>query len=120
MLRAERNLVATETGPGTPVGNLFRRYWIPAMHAVGAAGERMPAGAGQAPLGAAARLARHARATPRSPMSSARIAACRCGSVATSRTGCAARIMAGSTTTPASASRCRRSRPKAASARRSS
>ena len=65
MLRAEQNKFATETGPGTPMGNLFRRYWIPAMHAVGAAGERMPAGAGQAPVGAAARLARHAGATSR-------------------------------------------------------
>ena len=33
MLRAEQNKFAVETGPGTPMGNLFRRYWIPAMHA---------------------------------------------------------------------------------------
>src|SRR5260370_30571634 len=33
MLRAEQNKFATETGPGTPMGKLFRRYWIPAMHA---------------------------------------------------------------------------------------
>ena len=29
MLTDERNTLVTETGPGTPVGNLFRRYWIP-------------------------------------------------------------------------------------------
>ena len=33
MLRADQNTFATETGPGTPMGNLFRRYWIPALHA---------------------------------------------------------------------------------------
>src|SRR6266704_6486287 len=33
MLRAEQNKFATETGPGAPMGNLLRRYWIPAMHA---------------------------------------------------------------------------------------
>ena len=61
MLRAEQNQFVTETGPGTPMGELFRRYWIPAMHAERAAGKRMPAGAGQAPVRAAAGLARHAR-----------------------------------------------------------
>ena len=48
-------------------------------------------------------------------MSSVPTAACRCGSAATRRTGCAARTTAGSTTTPASASRCRRNRRRAAS-----
>ena len=33
MLRAEQNTFATQTGPGTPMGEMFRRYWIPAMHA---------------------------------------------------------------------------------------
>ena len=33
MLRADQNTFATETGPGTPMGDLFRRYWIPALHA---------------------------------------------------------------------------------------
>ena len=33
MLRAEQNTFATRTGPGTPMGDMFRRYWIPAMHA---------------------------------------------------------------------------------------
>lgn len=29
MLTDERNGLVTQTGPGTPMGNLFRRYWIP-------------------------------------------------------------------------------------------
>ena len=31
MLRAHENEFITQTGPGTPMGNLFRRYWIPAL-----------------------------------------------------------------------------------------
>ena len=31
MLSHERNEVLTRTGPGTPTGELMRRYWIPAM-----------------------------------------------------------------------------------------
>jgi phthalate 4,5-dioxygenase len=31
MLRQEQNEFVTRTGPGTPLGNLFRRYWIPAL-----------------------------------------------------------------------------------------
>lgn len=31
MLRAEQNQLVTQTGPGTPMGELFRRYWIPAL-----------------------------------------------------------------------------------------
>ena len=27
----EQNALLTETGPGTPMGDLFRRYWIPAL-----------------------------------------------------------------------------------------
>src|SRR6185437_14741713 len=33
MLRAEQNTFATQTGPGTPMGETVRRYWIPALHA---------------------------------------------------------------------------------------
>ncbi|MGZ0247048.1 MAG: hypothetical protein ACKVH1_14010, partial [Alphaproteobacteria bacterium] len=29
VLTHDRNKLVTETGPGTPTGNLFRRYWIP-------------------------------------------------------------------------------------------
>ncbi len=30
-MRAEQNEFLTRTGPGTPMGDLFRRYWIPAL-----------------------------------------------------------------------------------------
>lgn len=31
MLKKEQNELVTQTGPGTPMGNLFRRYWMPAL-----------------------------------------------------------------------------------------
>lgn len=31
MLKAEQNEMITRSGPGTPMGALFRRYWIPAL-----------------------------------------------------------------------------------------
>jgi len=31
MITHEQNALLTQTGPGTPMGDLFRRYWIPAM-----------------------------------------------------------------------------------------
>ena len=31
MLRAEQNELVTRTGSGTPMGELFRRYWMPAL-----------------------------------------------------------------------------------------
>ncbi len=31
MLSAEENKTITQVGPGTPMGELFRRYWLPAM-----------------------------------------------------------------------------------------
>src|SRR5690349_2890052 len=31
MLSQEQNEFLTRTGPGTPMGELFRRYWIPAL-----------------------------------------------------------------------------------------
>ena len=30
MLRREINELLTQTGPGTPMGELFRQYWMPA------------------------------------------------------------------------------------------
>jgi phthalate 4,5-dioxygenase len=30
-IKAELNELLTRTGPGTPMGNLFRRYWLPAL-----------------------------------------------------------------------------------------
>jgi phenylpropionate dioxygenase-like ring-hydroxylating dioxygenase large terminal subunit len=31
MLKAEHNQLVTQTGPGTPMGQMLRRYWIPIM-----------------------------------------------------------------------------------------
>ena len=31
MLRTEINELLTQTGPGTPMGQLFRRYWQPVL-----------------------------------------------------------------------------------------
>jgi phthalate 4,5-dioxygenase oxygenase subunit len=31
VLKQELNELLTLTGPGTPMGNLFRQYWIPAL-----------------------------------------------------------------------------------------
>ncbi|HLQ26326.1 MAG TPA: Rieske 2Fe-2S domain-containing protein, partial [Acidiferrobacterales bacterium] len=31
MLKPDQNLLLTQTGPGTPMGELFRRYWVPAL-----------------------------------------------------------------------------------------
>jgi phthalate 4,5-dioxygenase len=33
MLRKEQNELVTRTGPGTPMGNLFRCYWLPVLEA---------------------------------------------------------------------------------------
>ena len=33
MLKADVNELLTQTGPATPAGDLFRRYWLPALHA---------------------------------------------------------------------------------------
>src|SRR6187431_749235 len=33
MISQEQNDALTKTGPGTIMGDLFRRYWIPALHA---------------------------------------------------------------------------------------
>jgi phthalate 4,5-dioxygenase oxygenase subunit len=38
MLRKEQNDLLTQTGPGTSMGNMFRRYWLPALLA-----EELPA-----------------------------------------------------------------------------
>ncbi len=32
MLTKEENELLTRVGPGTPMGNLFRRFWLPALH----------------------------------------------------------------------------------------
>ena len=47
MTREENELI-TKTGPGTALGEVMRRYWIPAALAVGAAGAGLPADSSQA------------------------------------------------------------------------
>ena len=47
MTTREQNDFLTQAGPGTPIGNLFRRYWIPALLLERSAGARLPAGARQ-------------------------------------------------------------------------
>ena len=32
MVTQEQNDTLTRTGPGTLLGDLFRRYWLPALH----------------------------------------------------------------------------------------
>jgi phthalate 4,5-dioxygenase oxygenase subunit len=32
VLKADVNELLTQTGPGTPAGDLFRQYWLPALH----------------------------------------------------------------------------------------
>ena len=58
----EQNEQLTRTGPGTLMGELFRRYWIPALLARGIAGAGRPAGARAAAGREARRVPRHARA----------------------------------------------------------
>ena len=61
MLTKEQNDLVTQTGPGTPMGDLFRCYWLPIAAERGAAGARLPAGARQAAVRAPDRLPRHRR-----------------------------------------------------------
>ena len=61
MLRKEQNDLLTRTGAGTPMGEMFRRYWIPALLA-----EELPendgrAGARAASVGEADRVPRYRR-----------------------------------------------------------
>jgi len=53
MITHEQNALLTQTGPGTPMGELFRRYWIPAMLAEEFAAAELSAGAGPASVRAA-------------------------------------------------------------------
>ena len=48
MLTAEQNETLTRTGPGTPMGDVFRCYWMPALLSRELPGTRLPAGAHQA------------------------------------------------------------------------
>ena len=116
MLRKEQNDLLTQTGPGTPMGKMFRCYWLPALLAeelpenecppvrVKLLSERLLAFRdSDGPLRPDRRILRAPR----------RVAVVR---PQRGDPACAAPITAGNTTSPASASRCRRSRRKAASA----
>ena len=48
MTTHEQNELLTRTGSGTPMGEMFRRYWIPALLAGELPETRLPAGAGAA------------------------------------------------------------------------
>jgi phenylpropionate dioxygenase-like ring-hydroxylating dioxygenase large terminal subunit len=41
-MKAEQNELLTRTGPGTPMGDLFRRYWQPVLLAWELAGNDCP------------------------------------------------------------------------------
>ena len=98
MLKQEENELVTRVGPGTPMGNRMRRYWMPALLAselpapdcdpvrVRLLGENLIA------------LPRHATAQSAWSPRTARIAAPRCSSDATKSPACAASITAGSST----------------------
>ena len=120
MLTAEENELITRVGPGTPMGEVLRRYWMPALLASDLPEPDCPPVAGEAPGRGAGRVPRHERpgrpagrvlSAPRAP---------RCSSAATRSAACAACTTAGSSTWTATAWTCRTSRPTAASRTRSS
>ena len=105
MLSMDSNDILTRVGPGTPMGELMREYWIPACLPTELAAD------GDADAAAAAgreadRLPRQLRAASASWIIAARIAAPRCSSAATRKTASAASTTAGSSTSPATASTC--------------
>ena len=65
MLKKEQNELVTQTGPGTPMGALFRRYWMPALLAEELPEPDCPPVRVQAAVGAPDRVSRHARAARR-------------------------------------------------------
>src|SRR5437660_12229395 len=104
MTLREQNDFLTQTGPGTPMGDLFRRYWIPALLSE-EVGE--PDGPPVRVKLFSERLLAFRDTQGRVGVidSFAPTAAYRSGSAATRRTGCAAPITAGNTMSPVSASR---------------
>ena len=118
MLSREDNELLCRVGPGTPMGDLMRQYWIPALMSselpapdcppvrVRLLGENLD------------RLPRRRPARSASSRTPARTAAPRCSSAATRKRACAASTTAGSSTSTAPASTCRPSRPRATSSAR--
>ena len=62
MLSQEENELVTRVGPGTPMGNLFREYWLPALLQRGAARARQRSVARHDARRTADRFPRHATA----------------------------------------------------------
>ena len=62
MLSVEDNELLCRVGPGTPMGELMRQYWMPALKSDRAAGAGRPAAAGAAALRGPDRLSRDAPA----------------------------------------------------------
>ena len=120
MLSKEDNESLTRVGPGTPMGELMRRYWIPAAFSHQICEARRPADARQADGREPGPVPRHAgarRAARRALSASHRLA---CSTAATRRTGCAASITAGNSTSTATASTCRACRRRTATCKATS
>ena len=97
MLNATDNDLLCRTSPGTPMGELFRRYLAARPALRGTAGARLPARAAAHPGRGPGRLPRHHR-PDRLLDATARTAARPCSSAATKRAACAASTTAGSST----------------------
>ena len=61
MLKKEHNDLLTQSGPRTPMGQMFRSYWIPSLLAEELFGEGLPAGESEACFGAHVGVPRYAR-----------------------------------------------------------
>ena len=117
MLRKEQNRLLCQTGPGTPMGRMFRLSWQPALLV-----EELPAN--ECPPVRVKLLGERLlawRDTQGNYALTDEFCAHRGVSLwfgRNNKAGCAAPITAGSIITPASASRCRQSPRRAATARR--
>ncbi len=98
MLSREDNELLCRVGPGTPMGNLMRQYWIPAALSSELPERRRPAAA-RAPAGRGPHRLPHdlrrGRPDPEQLPAPRRL---RCSSAATRKRGCAASTTAGSST----------------------
>ena len=109
MLTAAKNDRLTRVGPGTPMGNLLRRYWMPIGGASQLTAERRSSRSGSSVK--TSRSTRTSAAAPASSRATARTAAPTFPAARWRKPACAASITAGSSTraAPASSSPTRRS-----------
>ena len=98
MLSMEDNELMCRVGPGTPMGNLLRQYWLPACSPRSCRAGRPAAARAAARRGLRDRLPRQQRAGGRAGQTTARTAAPRSSSAAMRKRACAASITAGSST----------------------